>query len=170
MLKYQGGKLHSHSDIYLIIEEVEAQLLALICKPFCSGASRACDQILCTKYIAVFCLKAVATVFLHVYLCDCGIEAEGMLVRDILIYACQYLKIFFSAKVLDPCGKQMKVVLQCPLLKCHGLRRKGGKCLRRGSMAHIEAVHILYEFHDLLFRHEIRKPASEGRGEVIFSI
>ncbi len=170
MLKHLGRQLHPHADVHLVIDELDAQVLALVGEPLGTGAAGTGDEPGAVDLVALLGDEAVALPLQIHDLGDSGVEMELHTLAALLIDALQDLQVVLGTQVLTPGLEQMKVVLQGPLLQGTGRRGIGGEHFVGGSVLHVDGVHIVDEAHDLFLGHEVGEPAAERGGEVIFAV
>ena len=169
VLKDQGGQLHAHADVDLVVGHGQAQLLTLVGKPLGPGAAGGCDEILGKVLIAVGGLQEIAALGLT-DLRDGGVELEVDVLPQVLINIREDTQVVLGAQVLHAGLEQVQVRFQRPLAQGLGLRGVGGEDLSGGTVGGVDLIHIVDQVHDLFFRDEVGQPAAEGRGEVILAV
>ena len=169
VLKNRGRQLDTHTDIDLIVYKMHTELLALVCKPLGSAAAGGCDEVLAVDYIAVFKRQRIA-VTLPVDGLNGGTEAVLDDIFKVIVHVLQDTQIVLGSEMLDLCLQKVQVVFERLTLKRLGLGSVGGEGLVRCAVLHVDGVDIVYKLHDLVVVHEIREPAAESGGEIIFAV
>ncbi len=170
MFKHLGGQLHPHTDVHLVVDQVDAQPFALPGEPLRPGAPRRGDEGGAVQRLAVCQGQAVALPC-RVNVLYGGAEPEvDMLLPQVLIQPLQDFQVVFRPQVLALGLEQVQVVLQRPFFQGTGCRAVGGEALCRRAELHVDFVHIADEVHDLPGGHIVRQPAAKGGGEVEFAV
>ena len=169
VLKDLGGQLHPDPDVHLVVDEGDAQPLALPGKPLGAGAARGGDQIGALQALAILQGEPVALPG-RVDPGHGGAEPVVDFLPQILIDVGQDLQVVLGAQMLALGLQQVQVVLQGLFLQLAGLRGVGGEALGGGPEVDVHRVHIADQVHDLPGLHVVGEPAPEGGGEVELAV
>ena len=170
MLKDLGGELHPHADVHLVVDELDAQALALVGKPLRAGAAGGGDEPGAVHLVPPVGDETVALLPPVLNGGDGGVEAVFHMLLHGLIDALKDLQVVLGAQVLAAGLEEMEVMLQGALLQRPGLGGGGGKDLGGGAVLDIDGIHIVDEVHDLFPVHEVGEPAAESGGKVILAV
>ena len=168
-LEDQGGQLHPHADVDLVVGHGQAQGAALVGEPLRPGPAGGGDEEGGGVFVPAGGLQAVARP-IPADGGDGGVKLEGDVLPQVLVEVGEDAQVVLRAQVLYPGLEEVEVVLQRLPPQGLGLRGGGGKDLGGGPVGHVDLVHIVDEVHDLPLRHEVGEPAAEGGGEVIFPV
>ena len=169
VLKDSGGKLDADADVHLVVYELYAQLLALVCKPLGTASAGGGDEIGAAHAVAVFEAEAVSPA-VAVDGADLGAEAVFNDLFKVFVHILKYAKIVLGAKMLYLGLQKMQIILQCFALERSRLGSIGGEGFVRRAVLHIYGVDVVYQLHDLFVVHEVGEPAAELGGEVILTV
>ena len=170
VLEHLGGQLHPHADVHLVVDELDAQLLALVGEPLRAGAAGSGDEPGTVHLVPLVGDEAVALLPQVLNFGDGGAEPELDALAHLLIDALENFEVVLGAQVLAPGLEQMEVILQCLLLQGLGGGGLGGEHLVGGPVPHVDGVHVVDELHDLPLGHEVGEPAAEGGGEIVLAV
>ena len=170
MLKDLGRQLHPHADVHLVVDELNAHVLALIGEPLGAGPAGRGNEVGAVHRVAIGGSQAVALVPQALDFGHRGAEAELHPLLGGLIDALEDLQVVLRAQVLAAGLEQVEVVLQGLLLQGPGLGGGGGVDLGGGAVLDVDGVHVVDEVHDLLGVHKVGEPAAEGGGEVVLAV
>ena len=169
VLEDQGGQLHPHTDVDLVVGHGQAQLTALLGKPLCPGPAGGGDEELGQILVPVRCLQAVPP------LCladggDGGVELEGDVPAQVFVEIGENPQVVLRAQVFYPGLEEVEVKFQGLFPQGLGGGGLRGKDLPGGPVGGVDLIHVVDELHDLLLRHEVGEPAAEGGGKVILPV
>ncbi len=134
VLKDLGGQLHPDADVHLVVDELNAQVLALVGEPLGAGPAGRGNEVGAVNGVAIGGGEAVALVAQPLDLGDSRAEAELHALLGGLVDALEDLQVVLGAQVLAAGLEQVEVVLQGLLLQGAGLGGGGGIDLGGGAV------------------------------------
>ena len=111
MLKHLGRQFNAHTDIYLIIDQFNAQSLAPLGEPFCTGTTGTGNEPGGGKFLSLFGCNAILMLPFYRNICHGCMETELHTILHISVDILKNSQVVFGAQMLAARLQQVQIML-----------------------------------------------------------